>query len=516
MAEYEISKEQLLKLIRYDCETFLALHLKDELTLDVPEFHIEIWDEFLELLDKVNDPANLTEVLYKLLGVPREHAKTTLVKLACVLFFRYSRLSFLAYVSNTFNVALNAVKDIKDYLFDSKLQELYGETVQEKSSDTTGEVILWIAAPIYDKPKCIIMKAFGVNTQIRGTVIKNKRPDLLVFDDCESRETADNPAIQAKLDSWCMGTALKSMAKGGVCIFIGNMLADTTLLARLAKDPKWNATVFGSIIRNKDGTLQPLWPHTDDKPGRWTLPRLFLDYASYLKLGLGHVWEAEMMNLTNKDILGESFVNAVRPPEPAPESLEAGFICLDPAFGENSWNDDSAITVHARFHGGTIPCIIDGWRGKADPEQLLNRMLEFSFKWGITTWAIESQAAQKLLITLFRMYLAQRGIGPEFFPMIALLAGKDSKSTRIYAIRKSIASGAYAISENMEELFRLIEAYAPGIRHDDYEDSAAYGLIVWAYHEQTVVAQGRINVLGTLLGLPPIAGSTISGADMGV
>ncbi len=89
MADYLVSKDELLRLIRQDCETFLAFYLGEKLDLAVPEFHKELWDEFLELLDKVNDPNHVTGILNKLLGVPREHAKTTLVKLAVILLLRY-------------------------------------------------------------------------------------------------------------------------------------------------------------------------------------------------------------------------------------------------------------------------------------------------------------------------------------------------------------------------------------------------------------------------------------------
>ena len=247
MAEIEFDKAQLIELIRYDCELFFGFYLGEELTLDVPEMHKEVWDEFLSILEEVDQPGELVGVLKKLIGIPREHAKTTIVKLACVLFLRYSRFSFLAYVSNTFGAALNAIKDIRDFFKLARDIELYGPIDEEKSSETVGEMIYWISTPLSQRPKLVIMKAFGVNTQIRGTLIKNRRPDLLVFDDVESRETADKPENQAKLDAWCLGTAFKSMAKGGLCIFIGNMINDTTLLARLSKLAEWRPVVFGSL-----------------------------------------------------------------------------------------------------------------------------------------------------------------------------------------------------------------------------------------------------------------------------
>lgn len=495
MAEYEIDKQQLIQLIHRDCEVALSFYIGEELTLGVPEFHKEIWDEFIALLDEVNQPDMLVGILHKLLGVPREHAKTTLTKVACIIFLRYSRLSFLAYISNTAPSALNAIKDIKAWLTSPQEIELYGAPDVIKSSESEMIYILDICVPGQNRKKRVMMKAFGVETQIRGMLINSKRPDLMVFDDVESRETASTAAQQAKLDANVMGTALKAMAKMGIAIFIGNMIAETTLLARLSKEPEWRAVVFGSIIRQSDGTLRPLWED------RWTLQALLDDYAKFRRLGLGHVWEAEMMNLTSKEILGESLDKCPRPPRPMADEIEAGFITLDPAFGTNAWNDESALTVHVMMRGADIPLVAETWHGRAKEDAVLDELLRLSYYWGITTWCIESVAAQRLLIPLFRSYLVQRGMSADLFVMLPITGGKESKASRIVAFRSSCAAGSYGIVEEEQDLVGRLEEYTPDSeKHDDVCDSAAFGLLVWALHGTLVKGQGRVDVAGALMG----------------
>jgi hypothetical protein len=495
MAEYQIDKAQLLQLIQRDCELILSFYLGDKLDLGVPQFHKELWDEFLHLLDEVNRPEHLVGILKKLLGVPREHAKTTLTKVACILFLRYSKLRFLAYVSNTGPSALNAVRDIFNWLKSPQEAQLYGAPIIEKSNESEALFILQIHVPGRAKMKRIIMKAFGVETQIRGMNLDSDRPDLMVFDDVESRETASTVAQQTKLDANVMGTALKAMAKAGVVIFIGNMISETTLLARLSKEPEWRATVFGSIIRDQDGNLRPLWEE------RWTLEALLNDYAAFRRLGLGHVWEAEMMNLTSKEILGESLANALRPPRPAPDEIEAGFITLDPAFGENAWNDESALTVHVRKTGADIPIVTETWHARAKEESVLDELIAMSYRWGITTWCIESVAAQRLLIPLFRALMIQRGQSADLFLMLPVTGGKESKASRIVAFRSACAHGSYAICEEEQDLIERLESYAPDSKeHDDVCDSAAFGLIAWSMHGSLIKGQGRQDVAGALMG----------------
>jgi hypothetical protein len=513
MAEYEFDKEQLLAAIQRDCDLFLSVYIPEQLTLEVPEFHRELWYEFLDLLDRINDPMMLTGRLHKLLGVPREHAKTTIVKLAVILFMRYSRLSFTAYISNTFPGALNAIKDIKQWLLSENEQALYGPIDErkhvEKSSESEGLFILTIAIPGRLTRKRIILKCFGVQTHLRGIVMDSKRPDLMIFDDVESQESTGTTTQQAKMDAWCFGTAIKAMSKLGVCIFIGNMLTDTSLLARLSKEKDWNPTVFGAIIRNAAGELVPLWPE------RWTLEALLQEYASYRRLGLGHVWEAEMMNLTSKDTLGESLTNCPRPVRPMPEEIEAGFICLDPAFGEKAWNDESALTVHVRMQGANIPIVVETWKDRVSEEKLLDEFIRLSYYWGITTWVIEAQAAQKLLIPLFRALLIQRGLTPDLFLMIPILAGKESKASRIVAFRSACAHGSYGIVESEQDLVEKLEEYAADAKvHDDLCDSAAYGTIVWSLHNTLIQGQGRQDVAGVLMGA--YAGNTVGESEMNI
>lgn len=488
-----VDKAELLAAIRNDCATMLAFYLAEDLTLEVPPVHEEVWAELLELLETVNSPQFIVGTLRKLLAIPRGHAKTTLIKLAVILFMRYSPLSFTAYVSRTFSIALNAIKDIRDWLQSPQETELYGPAVVEKSSETDGLFIMTIHVPGKLTPKRIVLKALGQGTQIRGLNIHSQRPDLLVFDDIEDQSTLE-PTVQSKLDSWALGTAIKAMAKRGVVIFIGNMIAETTLLARLTKDPKWNPTVFGSIVRDKEGNLKPLWD------GLWTVESLLSEYRDYRGIGQGHVWEAEMMNLTHEAVLSESMGNAIRPSMPNPEDIEAGFICLDPAFGLKSWNDESAITVHVKIKGMSIPTVVQSRTGRMKETQIFDAMVEFSYYWGITSWVIESVAAQRLLIPLFKMLGMSREIPEGVFLYLPVTGGKESKASRITAFRNAVIQQSYAIVEDEVDLADRLSKYsASSAEHDDLCDSAAYGILAWSLYGSIVKDRGRSDVAGLIL-----------------
>lgn len=492
--QVDVDRNQLLEAIRRDCLTFFAFYIGDELTLEVPDFHVEIWEELLGIIEQVNHPDFLIGHLQKLFAVPREHSKSTLAKLAVILFMRYSVLSFTLYVSKTATIAQAACRDVVEWMKSPQEIAVYGSPDIIKKSETEG---LWIL-DIYlanGFKKRIILRAAGAGHQVRGLLVDNKRPELIIMDDIEDLDTADNGPQQAKLDAWALGSLMKASARRSVRLFLGNMIRSSTLLARLAKDPSWNPTVFGSLVRDKETKeLKPLWE------GRWTVEALLAEYRSFRRIGKGHIWEAEMMNLSADDILTQKLDDAIIVPQVNPEEVTSGFICLDPAFGLKSWHDESAITVHVRKNGFDLPICVDSRAGRMSEEQIFDTLIELSYYWNLATWVIESVAAQRLLLSLFRLMLINRGMNPDVFTMIPVVAGKESKGSRITAFRQVIASKSYALSESMIELKLKLEEYSPDTKeHDDLCDSGAYGPIVWELCGSMIEGLGAQSLAGRLL-----------------
>lgn len=484
----QVDRLALMQALRTDCVTFLSFYLGPELTLEVPDFHQEIWHELLVLIQE-SEKEQVQAFLKKLFGVPREHAKSTLAKLAAILFLKYTDLSFVLYVSKTNGVAKNAIRDIIHWLSSENETRLFGQMKLIKSSETES---LWIVEIGTTRPdgalirKVCIFRALGSEQQVRGLLVLNRRPEIIIIDDVEDLDNTRTPELQVNLDEWVMGSLLKSRARRAIVLFLGNMIRKTTLLARLAKDPEWKPTVFGCLVRNRETrVIEPLWK------GRHTTEALLADYETYKRLGLGHVWECEMMNLTQEDVNLQDMSVVRIISTPMIEQLEAGGIVLDPAFGQEKWHDDSAITVHARLNFMVQPAIIDSWVGKAREELIFDRMLEMSYRWGLYTWFIEAEAAQRLLIALFDTFIQIRRMPREMILMIPITSSKNSKSSRILAFRNALLGDSYAVSESQQPLLQKLSVYDPNsTEKDDYEDSAAYGSIIWAQHERVMKARG--------------------------
>ena len=516
--EVSLSRAELQIALKNDCVMALSFYLGPELTLEVPDFHQEIWEELLSIIETVSHPDFLIGHLQKLFAVPREHSKSTLIKIACIIFLRYSPLRFLLYVSKTATIALNALRDIVNWFKSEQEVMLFGAPTVEKHNESEGTFIYHIGLPgNANKKKRVILKAIGQGHQARGLLVDSMRPELLILDDIEDLDTADGGTQQLKLDEWTMGSLLKASAKRSVRIFLGNMVRSTTLLARLSKDPEWNPTVFGALVKDREtGELKALWgPKGEDSPGLWTVEKLLEDYRKYRKIGLGHVWETEMMNLSQDSLLTQNMDKTPMVEFVSPEDVESGFIVMDPAFGLKAWNDETAFTVHVRKKGYPIPILVDHRVGRMTEDQQFDTFVELSYQWNLTTWVIESVAAQRLYFSLFRMLMIDRLIPEGVFTMKPITGGKESKASRITAFRNVCNSKSYAIAQSQEEVKFLLEEYSPDTnKHDDLCDSSAFGPIVWAEYGTEIIERGVHNVVGALMQQAGIDMSNRSESDV--
>lgn len=504
-----ISEADLIESLQHECVTFLAFYLGSELYMKVPEFHEEIWSELLAMVKHANIPG-ISYNLKKLFAVPRGFSKSTLAKLAVILFLKYTPLQFVVYASKTNGIAKNAILDILSWLESPQETALHGPTIRTKSSETESLWIIEMGIRLHvgSPPvrKICIFKALGAEQQIRGMLRLNKRPQIMVVDDFEDNDNTATPSSQHKLDAWIMGAFLKAAdANRSIVILIGNMLRETSFLARACTLKEWNPTVYGCLVKDaKSGEIVSLWPEKHPKK------QLLAEYKMFKQLGTGHIWEAEMMNLTHESILSADFGDVIRPMRPIKEKLDAGFLCIDPAYGKKSWNDETAITVHVRVHGFLIPVVIDSRHGHWDEAEIFEELLDLTMLWGITTWCIESEAAQRLYIPLFKLMFFERGMRQDVVTILPLTTGKKAKASRILAFRTAVICGSYAIAEEEEAIMELLKNYnAESSEHDDMLDSCAYGTLVWALYNETVMSQGIRQVLDFA-----ITGNEMAPADL--
>jgi hypothetical protein len=482
MVEGEATQAEIISKLETDGEFFIEFFLHEELTMPVPHFHSqELWP----LLTS-------TAMNRVLLAIPRGHAKTTLAKLAVVRYFLFSSHRFCVYVSNTNTFAVNACKDIIGYLTSPNFESVYGRIKMLKESETQSLWIFEIPMPGNRVKKCIL-RAVGANQQMRGMNIDNQRPDIAVVDDLEDNDNTASPLLQSKLDKWVFGPFIKALDRKHKIIWLGNMLQKTSLLARLSLNKSWNPVVFGALVKDAEtGVLRPLWPEL------WPLEELLKDFREYQDLGLTESWMCEMMNMPGHLEDGFTLDQIRFQAVPAQDGFHATWITLDPAFGEASTTDNTAIVVHGLPKDG-CPMVIDYTFGKMRDEEMFNAVLGLAQKWGAWVWGIESVAAQRVLIPFFRVLLITHGI-ERHVEMLPMMAGRgDPKIGRIRSWVGLMAQGEYAIPDGATDIVTQILSYdmRKNSNDDDLVDACAYGPQILTQYEHLLRAAYSVEGIVT-------------------
>lgn len=442
--------------LEHDEEFFIQFFLGDELTLSVPKFHIDVFHLMTS-----------TAVRLCAFALPRDHAKTTLAKLACVRYWLFSPFQFIIYLSNVSGTAISACQDVIGFIMSDNFRSIYGDVVFETKQEGNGFYRFTINIPdakgdIYQK-KCIL-RALGAGQSVRGVNIGHRRPQLAIVDDLEDIENIATEELFIKLKRWFYGTFRKCLDKfSHKIIHIGNMISNRCMLKEHCQSEFWFSRRYGCLLSNGE----PLWPDA------WPLEKLRADFTEYLKAGMIDIWFTEMMNLpigAGRGLIRATDIKYAPVVEPA--DIEYGFITVDLAISKKTWAHETVVIVHGWTGDYWIACEINGGIG-IDPITLFDMIIEASFKWKVSVVGIENTAYQASLQYVFPYLAMIRGIeGIEFKELHANMR----KTQRIVGWCAMVREGQYMIPEGDFIITEQMLSYNPKMEDndDDYIDACAY------------------------------------------
>ena len=84
----------------------------------------------------------------------------------------------------------------------------------------------------------------GAGQQVRGLLYERYRPDLIIADDLEDKESVKSEEQRAKLKEWWFSDVCNSIDRGTKdwkIVFVGTVLHEDSLLVNLLDDPEWHA-----------------------------------------------------------------------------------------------------------------------------------------------------------------------------------------------------------------------------------------------------------------------------------
>lgn len=472
-----VNKKWLADKLKSDKAFFITYFTEPDKA--IPPFHLQTFYKMKQTLYRgVDSP--FSELRKLCIAMPRGHAKTFLVKLASLDEMLFGTRTNFLYVSNTLEHSAASCMDIVRQLESPKVTALFnGQPINFLvRQESKGKYIFTIPG----RDELYYLRAAGMNQQIRGNNVNEKRPDAIIIDDLEDRKTNKSDVLFTEFTEWFFSDLYKAGASNCAMIMIGNIVSSRSLLDTFCNAPDWESIRYGAILENG----QPLWPDL------WPLTRLQDDFTTYNKLGMSHIWFGEMMNqvMSASNLINIEEIQFMDRRE-AFHCMHT-FITVDPAIADGERAHNMGIAVHGLIDDPIKPYwqIVDYRLLKGtDPIQLYHILHDLAYFWNVNCIGIESVAYQAALKPTFE-YLDTISSSPFHLQYIQMPSGGKSKYSRIATWCGYLKSGEYRLSKGDTITVQQLMKFNPQSKQndDDLIDVEAYGIYMITNHISTIVA----------------------------
>lgn len=412
--------DQVQQSARNSLDFLAALAMPETFKYMFPPVYQSIWQWLLIYVHKTRDFSQLA------LGLPRGFAKTALAKLFLLYCILFTPKKFLLILAENQTKAINIVSDVMDMLSEPNISKVFGDWRVGVETDRQE------LKKFGFRGRNIIVLAGTVET-IRGVTIKNARPDVIIFDDIQSRTVAESQTVSDTLEREMYGTAMKSKSpEGCLFIFIANMYPTKwSILRHLKTNPNWIKFIAGGILA--DGTS--LWEELQP------IAQLHKEFQNDLLAGHPEIFYSEVLNDENAS--SNSAIDISKIPAYPYEDDDipgAKFLVIDPS--NDKINSDAVSIGYFEVHNG-YPCLRKLMEGRLSPGDTIREALKLCFQYGVSIIAIESNAFQYSLLYWFTFITQQMGVtGIE---PVEIYSGSYSKNSRILAMFLQLLKGEIAV-----------------------------------------------------------------------
>lgn len=413
------------------------------------------------------------------LGIPRGHAKTTLIKLYVLYCILFTKRKFILIISNTESLAVNILSDIADMMNEPNIIAAFGDwkiSLETNRSDLK---------KFGFRGRNIILAAVGAGGSLRGLNIKNQRPDIMIFEDIQSREEADSPDLCNKLETWMAGTAMKAKSpEGCFFIFVGNMYPSPySLLRKLKTNPLWMKFISGAIL--DDGTT--LWEEL--RP----LKELIKEFQNDISLGHPELFFSEVLNDDTRGINNRVDFSALSTWKYTDTDRPDGkFIIIDPS--SNKVGGDMVAIGFFEVYSGT-PALREVIEEPLSPSMTIKRALILALENNCRTIVVESNSYQYTLLHWFDIISKQLGL--EGFHFVEVYSGSYSKNSRISDLMKILTAGEIILHPTVKsDVAKQIADWSPMRRNnrDNILDLLTYAPKVMELYGSEILTEDFLTV----------------------
>lgn len=417
LSTYSFKAGEVEQLAKLDLNFFAALAIPQVFEVDYPPTIQAIWELLLDMLGQINKSPKVA------LGIPRGHAKTTLIKLFVLYVVLYTDIKFILIIGSTQDNAFNIIADVEDMLSEKNIVSTFGDWSVGTETDTKG------LKKFGYRGRNIVIAGLGAGGSIRGINIKNTRPDLMIFEDVQSKECAESDIASSSLERWMIGTAMKARdPRGCLYVFVGNMYpGPNSILRKLKNNPTWIKFISGAILA--DGTAL--------FPALRSYESLVEELNNDISMGHPEIFFSEVMNDVEVGINSNTDLALIRSWPWADYDVPQGkFIIIDPS--SNRKGGDLVGIGYFEVYDAT-PGLRKVIEEALSPGNTIRRALLLAIQTRTRLIAVESTAYQFSLLYWFNEIATQLGISGISF--VEVYSGSYSKNSRIQDTLKELTQG---------------------------------------------------------------------------
>lgn len=443
-----------------------------------PPLYVYFWGRCIKLLTQTD-----TRFPKLALGIPRGHAKTMFLKLLILFIILYTKRRFILVICARADLANAVVSDVVDMLSHDNIRNLFGNWDEDLEIDRQDTKRFTF------RGRTVILKGVGQGTSFRGISEKLARPDVMIFDDSQTKECASSETTALEYAQWFRGTAMKAKdPKFCFYLYVGNIYAKLELAAPTKRQPEglfgcmlknlknsrhWESIIVGAILA--DGTA--LWEELQ------SLEQLLDEYQEDIEAGQEEVFLAEVMNddeAVNTNLFDETKV----PPYPFAHDVteQASYLIIDPSLGKST-SDDQQVGHFKVIDGHTVLWEVRNMQCSAP--DLVRQCIDWCLEENIPAICIENYAYQASLGQWFEAVmnpdsdLSLDGIsGLAGIEILLVSHGRASKNSRIKSMLKEVMGGDLIIHPQAKAiLYSEITTFNPlkTNNRDNTLDVATYG-----------------------------------------
>lgn len=405
---------EVVQLAKTDMDFFAGLALPEVYKYPFPDLYLQFWALLTSAFYLVRDFSQYA------LGLPRGFGKTLVIKLLVLYAILYTPKRFILIICENEDKGKSILADVADMLSEPNIVQVYGNWQDNIESDTL------IRKKFSFRGKEIILKCAGSGTGIRGISEKFARPDLMIFDDIQSREDSESEVLAKQLETWMTATAMKAKSpEGCTFLFIANMYPTKgSLLRKLKANPNWIKFIVGGIL--SDGTS--LWEQLQP------IAQLLKEFQNDLAAGQPQIFYSEVLNDETASVNTAFDVTAIPAyPYIDQELISGAFVIIDPA--TDKANADHVAIIGVVMMDGR-PVVRKVKAQKLSPGDIIREALKIAISIGASLIAIEGVAFQYTLLYWTNIVFQQLGISG--ITVIDIYPGGTSKNSRILNMFKML------------------------------------------------------------------------------